>query len=114
MAGSMTDRLKAVPNFLTRTGPLRRPRRGVTGPPMREQTGDEIGRFYGDGADDRWKVHPAHGTKRIETGHRYHQRSLAESGMARDKRILGPPPAARSWKGQQTEGRIGCRAYSIG
>jgi len=54
------------------------------------------------------------GTKRIETGHRYHQRSLAESGMARDKRILGPPPAARSWEGQQTEGRIGCRAYSIG
>ena len=122
--------------------------------PMLEQTPGEIGRFYGDGAYDRWKVHrllayppkpraapieavippPRNATQRIAKRryrhiearnervqsilhmgrkrwkrHRgYHKRSLAETGMARYKRILGPQLAARTWEGQQTEVRIGC------
>ena len=122
--------------------------------PMLEQTPGEIGRFYGDGAYDRWKVHrllayppkpraapieavipPQRnatqriakrryrhiearnervqsilhmGRKRWKRHRGYHKRSLAETGMARYKRILGPQLAARTWEGQQTEVRIGC------
>ena len=122
--------------------------------PMLEQTPGEVGRFYGDGAYDRWKVHrllayppkpraapieavipPQRnatqriakrryrhiearnervqsilhmGRKRWKRTRGYHKRSLAETGMARYKRILGPQLAARTWEGQQTEARIGC------
>ena len=122
--------------------------------PMLEHAPGEIGRFYGDGAYDRWKVHrllayppkpraapieavippQRNATQRIaKRGYRhiearnervqsilhmgrkrwkrhrgYHKRSLAETGMARYKRILGPQLAARTWEGQQTEVRIGC------
>ena len=48
------------------------------------------------------------GRKRWKWNRGYHKRSLAETGMARDKRILGPQLAARTWEGQQTEARIGC------
>ena len=104
--------------------------------PMLEQTPGEIGRFYGDGAYDRWKVHrllayppkpraapieavipPQRnatqriakrryrhiearnervqsilhmGRKRWKRDRGYHKLSLAETGMARYKRILGP------------------------
>ena len=48
------------------------------------------------------------GRKRWKRNRGYHKRSLAETGMARYKRILGPQLAARTWEGQQTEARIGC------
>ena len=126
--------------------------------PMLEQTPGEIGRFYGDGAYDRWKVHrllayppkpraapieavipPQRnatqriakrryrhiearnervqsilhmGRKRWKRHRGYHKRSLAETGMARYKRILGPQLAARTWEGQQTEVRIGCSIFN--
>ena len=48
------------------------------------------------------------GRKRWKRHRGYHKRSLAETGMARYKRILGPQLAARTWEGQQTEARIGC------
>ena len=48
------------------------------------------------------------GRKRWKRNRGYHKRSLAETGMARYKRILGPQLAARTWDGQQTEARIGC------
>ena len=48
------------------------------------------------------------GRKRWKRDRRYHKRSLAETGMARYKRILGAQFAARTWEGQQTEARIGC------
>ena len=48
------------------------------------------------------------GRKRWKRHRGYHKRSLAETGMARYKRILGPQLAARTWEGQQTEVRIGC------
>ena len=46
--------------------------------------------------------------KRWKRDSGYHRRSLAESGVSRYKRILGPQLAARSWAGQQTKARIGC------
>lgn len=49
------------------------------------------------------------GRKRWKRESGYHRRNLAESSMARYKRILGPQLMARSWSGQQTEARIGCR-----
>ena len=48
------------------------------------------------------------GRKRWKRDRGYHKRSLAETGMARYKRILGAQLAARTWEGQQTEARIGC------
>ena len=49
------------------------------------------------------------GRKRWKRTRGYHKRRLAETGMARFKRILGMHLPARSWEGQQTEARIGCR-----
>ncbi len=46
----------------------------------------------------RWKKH---------TG--YHRRSLAETGMARYKRIIGPKLRARAFLRQQVEASIGCK-----
>jgi len=48
------------------------------------------------------------GRKRWKRESGYHRRSVAESSMARYKRILGPQLMARSWPAQQTEARIGC------
>ena len=48
------------------------------------------------------------GRKRWKRNRGYHKRSLAETSMARYKRILGPQLVARTWEGQQTEVRIGC------
>merc|ERR1711964_176484 len=46
----------------------------------------------------RWKKH---------TG--YHRRSLAETGMARYKRIIGPKLRVRAFLRQQVEASIGCK-----
>jgi hypothetical protein len=46
----------------------------------------------------RWKQH---------TG--YHRRSLAETGIARYKRIIGPKLRARVFLRQQVEARLGCK-----
>ena len=39
----------------------------------------------------------------------YHRRSLAETGMARYKRIIGPKLRARAFLRQQVEASIGCK-----
>ena len=122
--------------------------------PLMEQTPVDIGRFYGDGGYDRWKVHrllaypPAAqaapieavippqknattrkakrryrhiearnqrveaiegmGRKRWKKQVGYHRRSLAETGVARYKRIIGPKLRARALPQQQSEARLGC------
>ena len=48
------------------------------------------------------------GRKRWKKASGYHRRSLAESGLSRYKRILGPTLRSRTLPGQQVEARLGC------
>ena len=48
------------------------------------------------------------GRKRWKRESGYHQRSLAETGISRFKRIFGPHLRARTLDGQQVEARLAC------
>ena len=48
------------------------------------------------------------GRKKWKQQSGYHRRSLAETAMARFKRIIGPRLQAREWERQKVEVKIGC------
>ena len=48
------------------------------------------------------------GRKKWKQQSGYHRRSLAETAMARFKRIIGPQLQAREWAWQKVEVQIGC------
>ena len=59
--------------------------------------------------NERVRAIQRQGRKRCKKHIGYHRRSLAETGMARYKRIIGPKLRARSFLRQQVEASIGCK-----
>jgi hypothetical protein len=79
-------------------------------PPRRDAQVRQTKRRYRhiDARNQRLQAIARKGRKRWKRESGYHRRSLAESGISRFKRILGPRLKARDWQGQQVEARIGC------
>jgi hypothetical protein len=63
---------------------------------------------YIEARNQRVQQMKKNGRKKWKQQSGYHRRSLAETAMARFKRIIGPQLQAREWARQKVEVQIGC------
>jgi len=83
-------------------------------PPQKNATTRKAKRRYRhiEARNQRVEAIEGMGRKRWEKQVRYHWRSLAETGVARYKRIIGPKLRARALPQQKSEARLGCSIFN--